>query len=599
VYQTVVYSAPKKSGKTETAAMLTLYWANFLCKSYGEIYCCANDLEQAQSRVFTAVVKAVEANPNISAHITQRLIVFPNGTKIIALASDYKGAAGANQDLAVFDELWAFSSESSRRLYEEMTPVPTKESTRLVVTYAGFLNESALLHELYQTGMSGERIFEDLPCYRNGRIFTYWDVSARMPWQTAEYYEEQRKILRPNQFKRLHENAWVAAESQFIAIETWDACVNSELSPAMPGKEIYICVGVDASVKRDFTAVVAVTKLNDDTIRLVHHRLWKPLKGEINFADVEAYILWLHQNFYVSIVRFDPFQFASSAQRLSAKGVRLEEYPQTTTNLTEAGSLLYELIDSQRLEVYPDADFRQQIQNVVAVETTRGFRLSKEESGRKIDLIAALSFACVAALTLPNQASLVYRDYWNEDIHVVKDFSVPMDWQKYRALDFGVENPFVCLFVAKSEEDEFFVYDEIYQSGKTSSEWAEILRARENERYEIFEFTVADPSAKDQIRTFCSHDVLTIGCWNSDVGFGIEQVKKLLKKHPRRGTPKLRVMARCTHVIREFNHYSVQRMGDRNVDEKPVKLGDHTMEAIRYFAVEISRWMSEIVEMSL
>lgn len=401
IYQTVVYSAPKKSGKTEIAALLTLYWANFLCKSYGEIYCCANDFEQAQSRVFNHVVKAVQAKKNIEAHITQRGVVFENGTKIIALASDYKGAAGANHDLAVFDELWGFVSESARRLYEEMTPVPTKESTRLVVTYAGFLNESELLHELYQTGMSGERIFLDLPCYRNGRIFLYWDTEARMPWQTEEYYEEQRKTLRPNQFRRLHENAWVAAESQFIAIEKWEACVNSELSPAEPNREISICVGVDASVKRDYTAVVAVTKLSDDTIRLVHHRLWKPLRGEINFAEVERYILWLHENFHVNVVRYDPFQFASSAQRLSAQRVSLEEYPQTQTNLTEAGSLLYELIDSQRLEVYPDADFRQQIQNVVAVETTRGFRIAKEESGRKIDLIAALSFACVAALSMP------------------------------------------------------------------------------------------------------------------------------------------------------------------------------------------------------
>lgn len=424
VYQTVVYSAPKKSGKTEIAALLTLYWALFLCKSYGEIYCCANDLEQAQSRVFNDVVKAVEANQNVAAHITQRGVVFQNGTKIIALASDYRGAAGANQDLAVFDELWGYVSESARRLFEEMTPVPTKESTRLVVTYAGFLNESNLLYEMYQTGMSGERIFDDLPCYRNGRIFLYWDTEARMPWQTLEYYAEQRKILRPNQFRRLHENAWVAAEAQFIPVEKWDACVNSELSPAEPNREISICVGVDASVKRDYTAVVAVTKVDDDhktasvggelTIRLVHHRLWKPLRGEINFAEVENYILWLHKNFHVTVVRYDPFQFASSAQRLSAQRISLEEYPQTTTNLTEAGSLLYELIDSQRLEVYPDTDLRQQIQNVVAVETTRGFRIAKEESGRKIDLIAALSFACVAALTLPTRRGGLELIQWSE-----------------------------------------------------------------------------------------------------------------------------------------------------------------------------------------
>jgi len=51
-----------------------------------------------------------------------------------------------NPTCVVFDELWAFTSERSRRLWDELVPVPTRAvSVRVTVTYAGFEGESALL----------------------------------------------------------------------------------------------------------------------------------------------------------------------------------------------------------------------------------------------------------------------------------------------------------------------------------------------------------------------------------------------------------------------------------------------------------------------
>jgi hypothetical protein len=197
------------------------------------------------------------------------------------------------------------------------------------------------------------------------------------------------------------------------------------------------------------------------------------------------------------------------------------------------------------------------------------------------------------------RSGLVYND-WNEDIHVVADFDIPFDWKRFRALDFGVANPFVCLYIAQSPDDVFFVYDEIYQSGKTAFEWAKIIKQREVilRRGREFEFTTADPSGKDQIMTFCQNDVPTIGCWNNDIEYGLEMVKRLLKVHPERGTPSLMVMSKCVNTRREFNmyHYPEKKTGDRNIDEKPVKSKDHALDACRYFAVDVSRRMTDIVE---
>jgi hypothetical protein len=80
----------------------------------------------------------------------------------------------------------------------------------LIVTYAGFAGESDLLESIYQRGMGG-RGDTELECYENDELFLFWSHAPRQPWQTPEYYAQQRKILRPAQFSRLHENQWVSS----------------------------------------------------------------------------------------------------------------------------------------------------------------------------------------------------------------------------------------------------------------------------------------------------------------------------------------------------------------------------------------------------
>src|SRR5918994_3183773 len=62
-YPELLFSAPKKSGKTTFAAMVTLYVVMVLGGRFAEALCIANDLEQASSRVFQAIRRIVEASP--------------------------------------------------------------------------------------------------------------------------------------------------------------------------------------------------------------------------------------------------------------------------------------------------------------------------------------------------------------------------------------------------------------------------------------------------------------------------------------------------------------------------------------------------------
>ena len=95
----LLFSAPKKSGKTALAAMAMLYVIVALGGQYAEGYCLASDFEQAQGRVFQAVARIVRASPLLSrgARVGVNKIEFTStGATISAIANDYAGAAGAN-----------------------------------------------------------------------------------------------------------------------------------------------------------------------------------------------------------------------------------------------------------------------------------------------------------------------------------------------------------------------------------------------------------------------------------------------------------------------------------------------------------------------
>jgi phage terminase large subunit-like protein len=90
---------------------------------------------------------------------------------------------------------------------------------------------------------------------------------------------------------------------------------------------------------------------------------------------------------------FDPYQLVTVAQRLTAAGLPMQEFPQTVSNLTEASTNLYELIKGRNLMAYPDADMRLSASRAVALETSRGWRIAKEKQSHKIDVVVALAQA--------------------------------------------------------------------------------------------------------------------------------------------------------------------------------------------------------------
>jgi len=387
----------KKTGKSTLAALIA-EWFLFCGEDYSEIYLAARDKDQASWIVFSKLVKAIEMNEYALTRckITKDAIEIPSKGSVLRCLPTDISCAGLNPNLVVFDELWSYEYESMQRFFEEMTTVPTRKNPlALIVTYAGYDDET-LLYQLYKKGMELEKSLDPT-------FFFYWEGENgipinRMPWQSEKYLKQQRGRLRENTYLRLHENRWVEDITQFIDMDKFDQCVNKDLTPILPNKDIEIWVGIDASVSGDSTAVVAVTR-KENKIILADYKKWQPSKkNPIDLEEtVEKYIIDLDRDFNLKLAYYDPYQLHRSAMTLKKEGIRIKELPQTVSNTIDFSQNLYDLIQFGNIEFYPSPELRRHIKSCKAKEMERGYRIIKGSQSSKIDIAIAMAMASYGA----------------------------------------------------------------------------------------------------------------------------------------------------------------------------------------------------------
>jgi phage terminase large subunit-like protein len=260
--------------------------------------------------------------------------------------------------------------------------------------------------------------------YRQPGMLMLWSHDPIAPWQDEKWLQQMRQQLRPNAYLRMIENRFVTTESTFVDMAWWDSCTDETHRPAVSDCELPIWVGVDASVKRDATAIVAVTwDRSAKKVRLVWHRIFQPSPTEpLDFeATIEASLRELCRHFIARAIRFDPWQMQAVAQRLRAAGLPMIEFPQSVPNLTEASTNLYEIIKNQNLIAYADPDIRLAMSRAVALETSRGWRITKEKTSHKIDVVVALGMAALGAVKdgaaeapVCAPISMTQKSYWSD-----------------------------------------------------------------------------------------------------------------------------------------------------------------------------------------
>lgn len=185
----------------------------------------------------------------------------------------------------------------------------------------------------------------------------------------------------------------------------------------------------------------------------------------------------------------------------------------------------------------------------------------------------------------------VYTD-WDAAIHLIDPFPIPAEWARYRTIDFGFTNPFVCQWWAEDPDGRLYRYRELYQTGLLTADAAdEINRFSEGERYQ---WTCADHDASERA-TLHAKGIHTRAA-RKDVTDGIQEVQRRLQKQPD-GKPRLylmrntlvrrdptlveRKMPTCTEEEIDGYVWAKGNAGQAT-KEMPVKENDHGLDAMRY-----------------
>jgi hypothetical protein len=396
----------KKEGKSALAGAVALYMASR--KPYQEVVIVASDKDQAKDRVLRAVKFAVEQGP-ISNHakVYRDVVELNNKSIIQAMPMDWRGAAGGNYSAIIFDELHAWVYEANRRLFDEMVIPPTEPNgVRWIASYAGWLGESLLLKEWWDKALAGERLPGELPFYRNkaANLLAFIDIgpdSWRMPWMESDYISEVKESERPNTFRRLFLNEWVANESQFLPEGAWEACYSKDIQPLAPGDRRKVVIGVDGSTSRDLTALIAVEynqETNTNDVCLV--RVWKPERGLFRFGKptidlaetLGEEVKRLHEANQLEAIICDPYQLHTLIIEWQKMGIRVIELAQSAGRV-ESDQALYDAVIGRAIRHYNEPTLNLHVKNAIALDTIRGYRITKERTSMPIDACVALSMA--------------------------------------------------------------------------------------------------------------------------------------------------------------------------------------------------------------
>lgn len=176
---------------------------------------------------------------------------------------------------------------------------------------------------------------------------------------------------------------------------------------------------------------------------------------------------------------------------------------------------------------------------------------------------------------------------FKRESHVVKPFTVPQEWMRYRAIDYGLDM-FACLWVAVDFEGRAWVYREVQQPGLIVSEAAALMRNLTLPDEHIT-YTIAPPdlwsTQKDTGRTmaevFMVNGVGLVKANNSRVQ-GWLTLKEYLKPGWD-GKPNLLVSEDCAGLICNLPALQRSRKNPSDCATEPHDI-THICDALRYFA---------------
>lgn len=197
-------------------------------------------------------------------------------------------------------------------------------------------------------------------------------------------------------------------------------------------------------------------------------------------------------------------------------------------------------------------------------------------------------------------SGLVYPTF-DKNAHVIEPFRIPDHWPRYRGIDFGSRDPFVCLWCAVGQHGELYFYREYYETQSSIPTIEHARKIKEMSGAENIRMTVCDPAGKQLINDFMSHGISPIKAGNNDRTAGRIRVMEYMQpvrngappysRHAVRSNgrimnPLLYIFNNCENLIQELKWYRWKESRGVESEKERTEGSDHAVDCMRYLCVE-------------
>ncbi len=182
----------------------------------------------------------------------------------------------------------------------------------------------------------------------------------------------------------------------------------------------------------------------------------------------------------------------------------------------------------------------------------------------------------------------VVYDLFNREKHLIKDYPKDQIMEYVIGIDWGYENPLALVLIGVTQDDQYYIVDEIYESHQLIDN--SLLVTMKNrgwfdlKKYESpipISYAYTDPARPDYVYQFYQLTKIATIPGSNDVNEGIQAVQRkfVIQKNKQSG---IYIKETCTNVIKELESYKWKTNKDGQGKDEPVKENDHILDAIRY-----------------
>ena len=455
-FRTVYIEIPKKQGKSELAAAITLYLLYADNEPAAEVFSAAADRAQA-SIVFDVAKRMVELTDGLNKRskimaATKRIVNYSNAGYYQVVSADVANKHGYSISGLCFDEI---HNQPNRMLWDVLTKGSgdaRRQALHVAITTAG-TDRNSICYELHCKAMdilNGKKIdptfypvvyslpddadwSDEKNWYKVNPSLGYTVPIERM---REAFLQAQENPAEENIFRQLRLCQWVGSAVAWIPEHIYDKGSAPIDVERLKGRECYC--GLDLSSTSDITAFVMVfPPLHDGDKYIVVPHFWLPREtlelrvrrdrvpydvwekqglfhvtegNVVDYNFVRKTINELATQFHIMEIGVDRWNATQLITDLDGDGFTMVPIGMGFKDMSPGMKELYKLMLEGRIIHGGNPVLRWMAGNVVAeVDAAENIKPSKKKSTEKIDGIVALIMGLDRAIRHEQQGS-VYDD---------------------------------------------------------------------------------------------------------------------------------------------------------------------------------------------